>query len=77
MKVKQAAEAVKDASGYTGQMHRPKAARPLEPISEAEFLAIFLKDNKIQEFTRYCREISLNGVITMVELDDILRILYE
>ena len=77
LKVKQSVEAVNDFSGYTGQMHRQKPTQPLEPITEAEFIAIFLKDNKLQDFTRYCREISLNGVITMVELDDILRILYE
>jgi len=33
----------------------------------------------MSEFLRYCREINpdKNGVITIVELDDILRILYE
>lgn len=49
------------------------------PLSEAELVAIFLKENKMTEFLRLCREINpdKNGVITVVELDDILRILYE
>lgn len=50
-----------------------------EPLTEAELVAIFLKDNKMTEFLRLCREINpqKNGVITVVELDDILRLLYE
>jgi hypothetical protein len=49
------------------------------PLEEAELVAIFLQDNKMNELNRLCREINpdKNGVITIVELDDILRILYE
>ena len=40
---------------------------------------MFIKNNKLKEFTRICREINSekNGVITVVELDDIIRLLYE
>jgi len=40
---------------------------------------LFMANNKMSEFIRYCREINpdKNGVITVVEIDDILRILYE
>ena len=48
------------------------------PISEAELVSIFSDNNKIAEFYRYCREINpdKNGVVTTVELDDILRLLF-
>ena len=41
-------------------------------------MAVFLANNKMAELTRFCREINpdKNGVVTVVELDDILRILY-
>ena len=60
-------------------MHRLKPQRDPIPLSEEELLAIFLKENKMTELLRYCREITpdMSGVITVVELDDILRILYE
>ena len=60
-------------------MHRKKPAKESEPLSEAELVAMFLLDNtKVSEFMRYCREIDpdKNGVVTVVEIDDILRILY-
>jgi len=49
------------------------------PLTEAELVSIFLKNNKMKEFIRICREINedKNGVVTVVELDDILRLLYE
>ena len=79
LKVKTCADTVQDASGYTGQMYRKKMPEDAVPFTESELIALFLKDNKMQEFNRLCREINpeLNGVITVVELDDILRLLYE
>ena len=60
-------------------MNRKKPARDLEPLSESELVAIFLKNSKMTEFMRLCREINpdKNNFVTVVELDDILRILYE
>lgn len=79
LKVRPTLDNVADASGYTGQMNRKKMADDAVPLSEAELMACFLKENKMTEFLRLCREINpdKNGVITVVELDDILRILYE
>ena len=81
MKVKEVHETVADASGYTGVMNRrkPANAKDPEPLSEAELIAIFLSNDKMSEFMRLCREINpdKNGVVTVVELDDIMRILYE
>ena len=59
-------------------MHRNKPIKEQEPFSEAELVALFLAENKVSEFMRYCRQIDpdKNGVITVVEIDDILRILY-
>ena len=53
-------------------------SKDLVKITEADLLALFVKDNKLSEFMRLCREINpdKNGVITIVEIDDILRILY-
>ena len=47
-------------------------------MNETELVAVFLVNNKMQEMLRYCREINpdKNGVVTVTELDDILRILY-
>ena len=59
-------------------MHRKKPAKEPEAMSENELVAIVHLENKITEFMRYCREIDpdRNGFITVVEIDDILRILY-
>ena len=40
---------------------------------------MIVKNNKMKELSRICREIneSGGGVVTVVELDDILRLLYE
>ena len=59
-------------------MHRKKPVKEQEPLSEAELITMFLNENKISEFMRYCREIDpdKNGFVTVVEIDDILRILY-
>lgn len=42
-------------------------------------MAILLKNNQLKEMSRICREINEvgAGVVTVVELDDILRLLYE
>lgn len=79
MVVKEQVDTVKDASGYTGQMFRHKPLRPLEPLTETELILMFVKNNKMKEMSRMCREINESGgkVVTVVELDDILRILYE
>ena len=71
-------DGVHDNSGYTGEMHRKKPVKEQEPLSEAELIAMFLNENKVSEFMRYCREIDpdKNGFVTVVEIDDILRILY-
>jgi len=78
LKVKPNIDVVNDASGYTGQMNRRKPAKDLVPLQESELVAIFLINSKIAELTRLCREINpdKNGVVTVVELDDILRLLY-
>jgi len=59
-------------------MYRKKVKRDLVTMTDAELVAVFLKDNKMSELNRLCREINpdKNGVVTIVELDDILRILY-
>ena len=79
MEVKENVETVQDASGYTGQMFRRKPAVPLEPMDEDELVMIIARNNKMKEFSRTCREINETGggVVTVVELDDILRLLYE
>ena len=76
--VKGIPDGVNDHCGYTGQMHRKKPAREQEPLADAELVALFLAENKVAEFMRYCREIDpdKNGAITVVEIDDILRLLY-
>jgi len=60
-------------------MFRHKPLRPLEPLTETELILMFVKNNKMKEMSRMCREINESGgkVVTVVELDDILRILYE
>ncbi len=61
-------------------MYRKKKKRQdLVPLEESELVAIFLQDNKMKELNRLCREINpdKNGVVTIVELDDILRLLFE
>ena len=52
--------------------------REPEAMDELELVAVFLTNNKMQEMLRYCREINpeKNGVVTISELDDILKILY-
>ena len=59
-------------------MYRKKVKRDLVSMTDAELVAVFLKENKMMELNRLCREINpdKNGVVTIVELDDILRILY-
>ena len=78
MQVKPVNNTVADATGYTGQF-RPKPMKDPVPMGEAELIAIFRKNNKMKELMRYCREINpdMNGVVTVVEMDDILRILYD
>lgn len=79
LSVEPISDGVHDKSGYTGQMHRKKPLKELEPLSEMELVAQFLlDDNKISDFMRYCREIDpdKNGFVTVVEIDDILRILF-
>ena len=73
-------DGVADSHGYTGQ-RRPRRQpheRPPLPMTEAELIALFLTDNKMSELTRRCREVdpAKNGVVTVVELDDIMRLLY-
>lgn len=60
-------------------MYRRKPLKPLEPLTEAELVLMIVKNNKMKELSRICREIneSGGGVVTVVELDDILRLLYE
>ena len=78
LKVKPSIDAVNDASGYTGVMNRKKAAKDPVPLHDTELVAIFLMNSKMTELTRLCREINpdKNGVVTVVELDDIMRLLY-
>jgi hypothetical protein len=47
-------------------------------MEDAELIAIFIANNKMTELLRYCREINpeKNSMVTVTELDDILRILY-
>lgn len=59
-------------------MHRQKPLREPEIMEETELIAVFLGNNKIKELVRYCREINpeKNSMVTVTELDDILKILY-
>ena len=79
MLVKEQIETVQDASGYTGEMYRRKPQKAPEPMSETDFVHMVYKNNKTKEMIRFCREINedKNGVVTVVELDDIIRMLYE
>ena len=79
MEVKEQIDSVQDMAGYTGQMYRRKPQKAQEPITEAELVFMILKHNRMKEMTRMCREINESGgsVVTVVEIDDILRLLYE
>lgn len=73
-----------DASGYTGQMFRPKQQAKLVPIDEREFYELFLKDNRLKQMDNMLREIDhfpgssgRTGFCTRQELDDILKIIFK
>ena len=75
---------VYDASGYTGQMFRPKQTRKLTPIDEAEFYNLFKKENSLKQMDNMLREIDnfpgssgRTGFCTRQELDDILKIIFK
>ena len=58
-------------------MNRQK--KDLTPISEAELILLFLRDNKLHEMNRMIKEIDRqrNGFVTKTELDDIIKVLFE
>lgn len=70
------AEDPMDVAGYTGQFNRKKFQ--LEPISDAEFIALFVKDDRMKNIQHIIRTIDKdrNGYITQTELDDILKEVY-
>ena len=70
---------MQDMAGYTGQMYRRKPQKAQEPMTETDLVIMILKHNRMKEMTRMCREINESGgsVVTVVEIDDILRLLYE
>jgi Ca2+-binding EF-hand superfamily protein len=66
----------KDPAGYFGNFHRVK--HQLEPISEQDFLNVFIEDNKMQKIMNLIRFIDKdkNGFITTSEMTDILKETY-
>jgi hypothetical protein len=66
-----------DASGYTGVFHRKKIE--LKPISEQDFVKLIAANNKLKDIFFKIREIDRfrNGFVTELELDDIIKIVYD
>jgi len=65
-----------DVHGFhgLGTFYREKVMK-MEPITEAEFIDVFVRDNKVAEVMLMIRSIdqSHNGYITRTELDDIIK----
>ena len=65
-----------DLAGYTGDFIRKKIV--LEPITDAEFISHFVKENRMKDIQQMIRSIDRdrNGYVTQTELDDILKEVY-
>lgn len=65
-----------DLAGYTGQFNRKKIT--LESVTDAEFISLFVKDNRMKDIQQIIRSIDRdrNGYVTQTELDDILKEVY-
>lgn len=65
-----------DTAGYTGQFNRKKVK--LESITDAEFIGLFVRDNRMKEIQQMIRTIDhdRNGYVTQTELDDIIKEVY-
>jgi len=68
-----------DASGYTGNFHRPKNEANLKPFSRQELADLIVKDNQMVQIMRHIKDIDKehNGYVTVTELDDILKLAYK
>lgn len=65
-----------DLAGYTGNFIRKKIE--LEPITDAEFISHFVKENRMKDIQQMIRSIDRdrNGYVTQTELDDIVKEVY-
>jgi len=69
-----------DPAGYTGVFFRNigRHGEAKQDLTDKELIDIFVKHNKLEEFTRMIRSIDAdhNGFITWTEAEDMLKMLY-
>jgi hypothetical protein len=69
-----------DPAGYTGVFFRnvDRNGNANEDLTDRQLVEIFVKDNKLEEFSRMIRSIDAdhNGYITWTEAEDMLKMLY-